>query len=349
MAAIQRAMRIVIIGGTGFIGSYVAARLAEEHDVTVLHRGRHSGALPDSVHHLVGDRDRLIGLDPEFRRRPPDVVLDMIAGDERQARAVVDAFRGIAGRLVTTSSIDVYRTYEISLGLAQGPLEPVPLTEDSPLRTTRHPFRNRPAGSVPFDWVTPDYDKIVVEQVVRSEPALAATILRLPMVYGPGDPLHRFHGFLKRMDDARPALLIEETWARWQGPMGYVEDVAAAIALAVTREAAAGRTYNVAEADALTWADWASAVGEAAGWQGRIVTLPRDQTPKHLVPPFNAAQHWTADSSRIRQELGFHETLSRAEGLARTVAWERKNPPPVNSAAFDYEAEDRALLAAGGR
>src|ERR1039458_10088652 len=82
--------------------------------------------------------------------------------------------------------------YEIALGLAPGPLEPVPLTEESPLRTTLHPYRNRPAGSIPFDWVTPDYDKILVERVVRSEPSLAATILRLPMVYGPGDPLHRF-------------------------------------------------------------------------------------------------------------------------------------------------------------
>src|ERR1035437_5122367 len=57
-------------------------------------------------------------------------------------------------------------------------LDPVPLIEESPLRTTLHPYRNRPAGSIPFDWVTPDYDKILVERDVRSEPSLAATILR---------------------------------------------------------------------------------------------------------------------------------------------------------------------------
>jgi nucleoside-diphosphate-sugar epimerase len=220
----------------------------------------------------------------------------------------------------------------------------VPLTEESPLRTTLHPYRNRPAGSIPFDWVTPDYDKILVERVVRSEPSLAATILRLPMVYGPGDPLHRFHGFLKRMDDGRPVIPLEETWARWQGPMGYVENVAAAIALAVTSAAAAGRTYNIAEADALSWADWARAIGQAAGWQGRIVTLPRDRTPKHLLPPFHAEQHFAADSSRIRNELGYREAIPRTEALARTVAWERANPAPFDAAAFDYEAEDRAML-----
>jgi nucleoside-diphosphate-sugar epimerase len=283
----------------------------------------------------------------EMRRTPPDVVLDMIAGDERHARVVVDAFRGVARRLVTASSMDVYRVYEVGLGLSEGPLEPVPLTEESPLRTVLHPFRNRPAGSIPFDWVTPDYDKILVERAVRSEPSLAATVVRLPMVYGPGDPLHRFHGFLKRMDDGRRAIPIEETWARWQGPMGYVEDVAAAIALAVTNRAAAGRTYNIAEADALAWAEWACAVGQAAGWNGRIVTLPRDRTPKHLIPPFRAEQHWTASSTRIRDELGYCETITRAQALARTVAWERMNPASFDPAAFDYAAEDRAMPAAG--
>jgi len=339
-------MRIVVIGGTGFIGARVIVRLALAHQVTVLHRGKHNPRLPAPVRRISGDRDKLTEHATEFKRLSPDVVLDMISGDERQARAVVDAFRGIAGRLVTISSMDVYRSYEITLGLSAGPLEPVPLTEDSPLRTVLYPLRNRSLATI-FDWVTPEYDKIIVERVARSEPELPATVLRLPMVYGPGDPLRRFFPFLKRMDDGRPAILIEESWARWEGSMGYVEEVAAAIALAVTTEAAAGRIYNIAEADTLPWAGWARAVGQAAGWNGRIVVLPRDRTPEHLRPPFNAEQHWTPDSSRIRTELGYCETIPREEALARTVAWERAHPAAFDASAFNYEAEDRAMGSAG--
>jgi nucleoside-diphosphate-sugar epimerase len=51
------------------------------------------------------------------------------------------------------------------------------------------------------------------------------------------------------------------------------------------------------------------------------MTLPRGRIPEHLRPPFRTGQHWTPDSSRIRAELGYRETISREEALARTVAW----------------------------
>ncbi len=71
------------------------------------------------------------------------------------------------------------------LGLESGFLEPVPLTEDSPLRQHLYPFREMPKR--PLN--TPaDYEKILVEQVVMTDPDLSSTIIRLPMVYGPKDP-----------------------------------------------------------------------------------------------------------------------------------------------------------------
>ena len=195
-----------------------------------------------------------------------------------------------------------------------------------------------------FTWFDEEYEKISVERAIMSDPELPGTILRLPAVYGPGDPLHRLFPDLKRMDDGRPGILIQDNVARWRWSRGYVENVSAAVALAVTNERSAGRIYNVAEADALTHAEWVAEVGKAAGWKGTIAVLPKPEMPNHLKSPFDSDQHWVVDSSRIRDELGYHEAVSRQEYLPRTIAWERRNPPPeVRPGSFDYRAEDEAL------
>ena len=130
--------------------------------------------------------------------------------------------------------------------------------------------------------------------------------------------------------------------------MGYVEDVGSAIALAVASDAAAGRIYNVAEPDVRSTADFIRELGEAAGWKGRVIELPKGA----LAGPWDAyrmEQHVVTDSSRIRSELGFREMVPRAEALRRTIEWERAHAPdPLPPAMFDYAAEDRALTGYGG-
>lgn len=96
--------------------------------------------------------------------------------------------------------------------------------------------------------------------------------------------------------------------------------------------------------DAPTEAEWARLVGQAAGWDGAIVALPRDRLPEALVPRFDTAQPLVTDTSRIRHELGYAEPVPRDEALRRTVAWRRAHPSAdVDPAAFDDVAEDSAF------
>src|SRR5438445_13339057 len=107
-------MRILLIGGTGFVGPHVVRLLREAgHHVTRVHRGRTEGEAAPCVPHLHGDRDRLADFKDEFARTAPDVVLDMVPYTEAQARAVMDTFRGVARRVVALSSGDVYRAYGV--------------------------------------------------------------------------------------------------------------------------------------------------------------------------------------------------------------------------------------------
>jgi len=154
---------------------------------------------------------------------------------ERDAEAVVRAFKGVARRLVVPSSGDVYRAYGVLLGIENDSRPSELLREGSPLRRSLYPYRKMAKG--PEDWIY-HYDKISLERVVMSDPELPTTILRLPAVYGPGDNRHGISAHLKRMDDQRPAILLDENQARWRWSHGYVENVAAAITLAVTDDRA---------------------------------------------------------------------------------------------------------------
>jgi nucleoside-diphosphate-sugar epimerase len=200
-----------------------------------------------------------------------------------------------------------------------------------------------------FAWVTDDYDKIPAERVVMNDRELPGTVLRLPMVYGPGDPLRRFYPVVKRIADRRRHIIFPETLAAWRSPRGYVENVAAAIALAATDDRAAGRIYNVCEEPSFSELEWARKIAAAMRWGGDFVVLPTERTPRHLLKPGNAAQHWTASSTRIRQELGYQEPVPIEEAIRRTIPWERDNPPAIGSQGqLDYAAED-AAVAEGNR
>jgi nucleoside-diphosphate-sugar epimerase len=339
-------MRILIIGGTGFIGPAVTSWLGRmRHDVALFHRGRTRIQLPDGVAEILGERRNLPTLAGEFHRFAPHVVLDMFPMSEHDARAVMETFGGVAQRVVAISSQDVYRAYGRLTGLEPGPPERLPLTEDAPLRQQLYPYRgDHPRSEAdPQRWLD-DYDKILVERVVMGDPRLPGTILRLPMVYGPRDRQHRWFEVLKRMDDHRPAILLGAGRAEWRWTRGYVENVAAAIARAVVDERAAGRIYNVGEIEALPEARWVRELAAAAGWRGDVVIVPDDRVPPHLATTMNTAQHLVVDTTRIRRELGYAEPVPRDQALVRTVVWERAHPPPhIDPAAFDYAAEDAIL------
>lgn len=342
--------------------------------MTVAHHGTHEADLPSEVAHLHPDpakwldpesRHRLVRqlapdyverfaaedplfalrypaflLDPEIqaevRRFTPEVALYTVPRAQADSYLAVHALRGIAHRIVGISSMDVYRAYGRIHRREPGPPDPVPLSEEAPLREQLFPDQ-------------PGVEKILAERVLLGEPALPGTMLRWPMVYGPRDPLHRLFGYLRQMDAGRPTIMLEAGRARWGATRGYAGDVAFSAVLAATNDRAAGRIYNVGELDAVTEAEWVRAVGRAAGWRGEVVVIPPEDAPAHLVPQIDTDHHWVVDTARIRAELGYAEGVVPEEALRRTVTWERANPPPADRVPSEqemharYAAEDALL------
>jgi len=328
-------VRILVLGGTGFIGPKVVHLLAVKgHEVTVFHRGATETELPANVHHVHDDFGALSEHIGRLRAWRPDVILDMVPFIDKQGHGVRH-FRGLARRATVITSCDVYRAFGRLWGTEPGPPDAIPLHEESPLREKR-------AGDV---GPGTDYDNVEVEAAVGSDSELPLTILRLPATHGPGDPQHRLFPYVKRMDDGRSAILLDEAFARWHWPRGYVENVAAAIALGVEDDRAAGRVYNVCDSVSNTELEWVRRIGAVVGWEGEVLTVPNEALPLSLRVSLDFDQDYTVDSSRIRRELGYRELVPEDEALGRTIEWERRNPPEAGALTIDYEAEDKAIIA----
>ncbi|HET7437181.1 MAG TPA: NAD-dependent epimerase/dehydratase family protein [Thermoanaerobaculia bacterium] len=298
-------MQIVVIGGTRFVGPKLVKALERAgHTVTVVHRA--TQRCPYSTH-IHDSRANLAK-----HNLKADVVVDTHAMTEQDAQDLLAA--DIAPRVVVLSSGDVYRQFDLLLGRETGAPEPTPLTEDAALRTQLYPHRHmaKSESDMPY-W----YDKILVERAVMQHPG--ATVLRLPVVYGPGDYQHRFGLWISEMDKHATSISMPEGQDQWRWSRAFVDNAADAIALAATNDKAAGRTYNIAEPDALTDHQWLELFARTIGWHG-LVNLAKDVKEAENI-------HWqydlTLDSTRIREELGYRERVQRMEALVRTVEWER--------------------------
>ena len=279
--------RVLIVGGTRFIGAHAARQLVEAGaDVTVFHRGKSENPVLPPVEHICdASAEYPIAKFPDaVTTRAWDVVVHMVMMGEADARAAVDAFAGRANRLVMISSGDVYRAYGRLTGLEPGPPDPMPLTEDAPLRSALYPYR---AQAAKLGFYAQDYENILAESVVRASP-LPTVILRLPKVYGPEDnaDLATVYGFA--------------TQPHWRWTHGHVDNVARAIVLAAIHPNAPGRTYNVGEATTPT-------MGE------RLARLPPRRASK--LPPFHYEQAIVYDTGRIRRELGFADLVDEAQAM----------------------------------
>jgi nucleoside-diphosphate-sugar epimerase len=288
-------MHIVVIGGTRSIGAHVVRCLVSYgHAVTVYHRGNTEAKLPAAVRHV---HEQMAGIPVlKFSRKlldpRPDVVIHMNAMGEADARVAVEFFRGHSRRMVVASSGDVYLAYGRFTGLEPGEVEPMPLDEHSRLRSVLYPYRDQ---ALPPGRFGSFYEKILVERVVMEDDKIGGTILRLPKVYGPEDnadfaTVHRFRHH-----------------PQWRWTHGYVENVAAAIALAAIDDRADGQIYNVGEERTPTLEE-------------RLRHLPASEMPVDEQRYYNFAQDIVYDTSKIRSQLEYCEPVEYEIGIRRTIA-----------------------------
>src|SRR5512133_1836784 len=108
-AATPKPLRILVLGGTGFIGPYqVRYAAARGHQITIFTRGRRQADLPASVEHLEGDRN---GKLDALKGRRWDAVIDNSATNPDWVRQSATLLKDAADRYMYVSSTGVYYPY----------------------------------------------------------------------------------------------------------------------------------------------------------------------------------------------------------------------------------------------
>ncbi|MEP6832467.1 MAG: NAD-dependent epimerase/dehydratase family protein [Gemmatimonas sp.] len=173
-----RAMRILILGGTGLTGPYqVRYALARGHQITVFNRGRHNERLPKGVEELLGDRN-LHQMDA-LKNKDWDVVIDNPTTLPFWVKDAGEVLKEHTKHYVFISTVSVYDT---SRGKD--------INENSPLVEYK--------GGDPMSVTPQDAGKYYGEMKTASEREAvkwfgnATTIIRPGLIVGPGDSSFRF-------------------------------------------------------------------------------------------------------------------------------------------------------------
>lgn len=181
--------------------------------------------------------------------------------------------------------------------------------------------------------------KLEAERTLReiaSGTSMEATILRIPLVYGP-----RVGGnFLKLMQAVDAGIPLPFGSVENRRSLIYVGNLADAILACLAHPAAAQRTFLVSDGDDISTPELVRRLARALGHRPRLLPVPvvllraagvlsgRRATIERMVGSFSV------DSGAIRATLGWAPTFAVEAGLARTAAWylDTRRPPGLQGA-----------------
>lgn len=322
-------MRVAVLGGTGFIGRAISRHLAEVgHTVCVIHRGSRE---PDDLlglQHIHVPREHLRTVGPTLDDFAADVVIDCFALTRTDAEVAATCLRGVPS--VVLSSQDVYAAW--TGFITDTCLSHAPLTEESPLRASRYLYASNPTPGVPLE-----YEKLDVEEVWGRH---GATILRLPMVYGPHDAQCREGFLLRRLAAGRTRIPVGRANLRLSRM--HVSDVALSVEAALHSPRARGQVINLGEPDPVDMGAWMCQIGRALGVQVELVRVSEDRLPEDLWMTGTRTQHVVADVSRAHQLLRCGP-VDVEQRVVDSTHWHQANPTYAPWTTRDDARDDEAL------
>ncbi len=307
--------RVVIIGGSGHVGTYLVPRLVEAgFDVVNVTRGQREPYQPhgawQAVTTVIADRteDEKAGVfGKKIRDLKPDIVIDMICFTPESARHIVEALRGQVQHFLHTGTIWVH-----------GPSVTVPTTEMQP---------RRPFG---------DYGvrKAAIEVTLMDEArrnGFPATILHPGHIVGPGwkpvNPAGHFNPDVFSMLAQGKELALPNLGMETVHHV-HADDVAGLFMAAIAnRSASVGEAFHSVSPAAVTLRGYAETVASWFGQEARLTYVPWEEWKKnHTAEEVRSTGDHIAHSpncsiEKSRRLLGFAPRYSSFEAVREAVMW----------------------------
>lgn len=303
-------MKILVTGGLGAVGSPLATALrAAGHEVWVLDRPHHHGLR--GHYYLRGDVGEYRQMEQVFGRLPFDLVYHAAAEFGRingehfyetlwhtnavGTKNVIRLQEHHRFRLVFFSSSEIYGDWDDVM------------TEEVPDQHAVHQLNDYAISK----WVN--------ELQVRNSVALEGTesiIVRLFNTYGPGEPYSEYRSVICKFTYCALHDLPYTVFLDHHRTSSYIDDTVRTLA-AIAERFRPGAVYNIAGDTYHDIKTISDLILQQCGKTDRLVT--------YLDKEAHNIRNKRTSAARARADLGHRETVPLAEGIARTIAWQREH------------------------
>lgn len=323
-------MKLLILGGTVFLGRHLILRAARRGDIiTMFNRGRTNPDLFPELEHIQGDRD---GDLEKLRGRRWDAVLDTCGYLPRLVQDSVRILSGAVAQYVFISTISVYAD------TSQPGID-----ENSPLHA---PPDDADIEEVNGETYGPL--KVACESVVQSEFPGRELIVRPGLIVGPHDPTDRYTYWPRRL--SRPGQALAPGSPDRQVQFIDVRDLADWI-LDLVKDGSGGVFNATGPGKPLTMSSFLERTREAVDGQSELVWVPEDFLMEAGVNPFSEVPLWLPQEQNGLLEVDISHARSAGlhfrplEETARdTLAWDSERAPVLQRSAGLDPARELALL-----
>ncbi|HYX15086.1 MAG TPA: NAD-dependent epimerase/dehydratase family protein [Nostoc sp.] len=311
-------MRILIMGGTRFIGVYLTQLLVEQgHEVVLFNRGNRPAPSLEGVGQIIGDRTDATQLKAKLSQENFDVIFDNNGRELTDTQPLAEIFQDRVQHFVYMSSAGVYLKSDQLPHVEGDPVDP----------KSRHKGKHE-------------------TEAYLTQLGLPFTSIRPTYIYGPRNYNELEGWFFDRIVRDRPIPIPGNGLHITQ--FGHVKDLALAMTKVLGNEQAIGQIYNISGDRFVTFDGLARASAVAAGKSPDAVKIVHYDPKKFDFGKRKAfpmrVQHFFASVNKAQTELNWHPEYDLISGLQDSL----ENDYLANAkdkAEVDFSVDEEILQA----